>query len=174
MNLVGGWFGAMPVCHGSGGLAAQYRFGARSGASIIILGSVKIVLGLLFASSLVALLGKFPRSLLGIMVIAAGLELVGTGESFNCGARDLWVLREGEGRTEGGLKQRELSERERKERWTVMSMTVAGMLAFRNNGIGFVAGMMCFCSYRLPGWWKEWRRKRRYGVENEAEHLLSS
>ena len=30
MNLFGCWFGAMPVCHGSGGLAAQYRFGARS------------------------------------------------------------------------------------------------------------------------------------------------
>ena len=28
MNLAGCWFGAMPVCHGSGGLAAQYRFGA--------------------------------------------------------------------------------------------------------------------------------------------------
>ena len=28
MNLVGCWFGSMPVCHGSGGLAAQYRFGA--------------------------------------------------------------------------------------------------------------------------------------------------
>jgi hypothetical protein len=29
MNLVGGWFGAMPCCHGSGGLAAQHKFGAR-------------------------------------------------------------------------------------------------------------------------------------------------
>ena len=28
MNIMGCWFGAMPVCHGSGGLAAQYRFGA--------------------------------------------------------------------------------------------------------------------------------------------------
>lgn len=35
INLAACWFGAMPVCHGSGGLAAQYRFGARSGASII-------------------------------------------------------------------------------------------------------------------------------------------
>ena len=28
MNLVGCWFGAMPMCHGAGGLAGQYRFGA--------------------------------------------------------------------------------------------------------------------------------------------------
>ena len=47
MNLFGIWFGAMPVCHGSGGLAAQYRFGARSGASIILLGLVKLLIGLL-------------------------------------------------------------------------------------------------------------------------------
>ncbi|KAK7899876.1 hypothetical protein LTR67_003622 [Exophiala xenobiotica] len=43
MNLLGCWFGAMPVCHGSGGLAAQYRFGARSGASIIFLGLLKLM-----------------------------------------------------------------------------------------------------------------------------------
>jgi MFS superfamily sulfate permease-like transporter len=29
MNLVGCWFGAMPCCHGAGGLAAQHKFGAR-------------------------------------------------------------------------------------------------------------------------------------------------
>ncbi|CAH8277451.1 unnamed protein product [Arabidopsis lyrata] len=34
MNLIGCWFGAMPVCHGAGGLAGQYRFGARSGLSV--------------------------------------------------------------------------------------------------------------------------------------------
>ena len=33
MNIVGCWFGAMPVCHGSGGLAAQYRFGAVCNSS---------------------------------------------------------------------------------------------------------------------------------------------
>ncbi|KAL8636843.1 MAG: hypothetical protein Q9226_009199, partial [Calogaya cf. arnoldii] len=44
MNLIGCWFGSMPVCHGSGGLAAQSRFGARSGASIIFLGVIKLVL----------------------------------------------------------------------------------------------------------------------------------
>ncbi|MCF7643722.1 putative sulfate/molybdate transporter, partial [Acinetobacter johnsonii] len=41
MNLTGTWFGAMPVCHGAGGLAAQFRFGARSGASVILLGLLK-------------------------------------------------------------------------------------------------------------------------------------
>ncbi|KAJ1339742.1 hypothetical protein BSLG_005648 [Batrachochytrium salamandrivorans] len=39
MNLTGGWFGSTPYCHGSGGLAAQYRFGARTGTSVILLAS---------------------------------------------------------------------------------------------------------------------------------------
>jgi hypothetical protein len=150
MNLVGGWFGAMPVCHGSGGLAAQYRFGARSGASIIILGLLKITLGFFFGESLIGLLRVYPRSLLGILVLAAGLELAKVGESLNQGARDLWVVpeasgdhRPGENRNERHKEQRSLSNEERKQRWNVMLMTIGGMLAFKNAAVGFLAGMMC-------------------------------
>ncbi|KHN96350.1 uncharacterized protein MAM_05639 [Metarhizium album ARSEF 1941] len=75
MNLAGTWFGAMPVCHGAGGLAAQWRFGARSGASVIFLGVAKLILGLVFGDTLIGLLKSYPRSILGIMVLAAGLEL---------------------------------------------------------------------------------------------------
>lgn len=45
MNLVGCWFGAMPVCHGAGGLAAQHVFGARGGGAVVLLGATKIGLG---------------------------------------------------------------------------------------------------------------------------------
>jgi len=149
MNLIGGWFGAMPVCHGSGGLAAQFRFGARSGASVMLLGLFKILLGICFGESLVQLLRAYPKSLLGIMVLAAGLELAKVGESLNHGARDLDL---GDEHTSPEQQQqRELGEKERKERWNVMFMTVGGLLAFRNDGVGFVAGMLCHWSYRyLP------------------------
>src|SRR3989339_526866 len=30
-NIIAGFFGGMPVCHGSGGLTAHYSFGARTG-----------------------------------------------------------------------------------------------------------------------------------------------
>lgn len=53
---------------GSGGLAAQHRFGARSGASVMIFGLFKVAVGLMFGNSLTSLLQKFPKSLLGIMV----------------------------------------------------------------------------------------------------------
>jgi hypothetical protein len=33
MNLVLCWLGAMPMCHGAGGLSGQYLFGARGGTS---------------------------------------------------------------------------------------------------------------------------------------------
>ena len=44
MNLIGCCFGAMPVCHGAGGLAAQHSFGARRGVSMVFLGLLKMVL----------------------------------------------------------------------------------------------------------------------------------
>ncbi|KAL4808780.1 hypothetical protein BDV18DRAFT_133192 [Aspergillus unguis] len=155
MNLVGVWFGAMPVCHGSGGLAAQYRFGARSGASVIFLGAVKLVLGLVFGESLVALLRRFPVALLAVMVIAAGLELVRVGESLNTpGARDL----DGESGS--------LDENERTKRWMVMMVTVGLLVGFKNDAIGFVAGMLCYWAYELPGYVE--KAKRRWSSRREG------
>jgi len=48
MNLFCVPLGGIPMCHGAGGLAAQYRFGARTGGSVIILGILKIAAGFLF------------------------------------------------------------------------------------------------------------------------------
>ncbi|KAI9663779.1 MAG: hypothetical protein M1821_007269 [Bathelium mastoideum] len=174
MNLVGCWFGAMPVCHGSGGLAAQYRFGARSGASIIFLGFLKLLLGLFVGEGLVRLLQGFPKALLGIMVIAAGVELAKVGESLNAGARDLWEdaehssSQDDEESNSFGLKRaRDPSEEERKERWMVMMMTIAGLLAFRNDAVGFIAGMLCHWTFHPPirrGFWG--RRERHWDLSH--------
>ncbi|MER3416861.1 MAG: sulfate transporter [Gemmataceae bacterium] len=75
MNLVGCWFGAMPMCHGAGGLAGQYRFGARTNGSILFLGTVKMLLAVFLGVSLLALCRVFPRSILAVMLGVAGLEL---------------------------------------------------------------------------------------------------
>jgi MFS superfamily sulfate permease-like transporter len=75
MNLASGWFGAMPMCHGAGGLAGQYRFGARTSASILFLGSVKLLLAVFFGGSLLALLHIYPNSILGVLLAISGLEL---------------------------------------------------------------------------------------------------
>jgi hypothetical protein len=182
MNLIGGWFGAMPVCHGSGGLAAQFRFGARSGASVIMLGLFKIALGLSFGESLVRLIREYPKGLLGVMVLAAGLELAKVGENLNHGARDLWEAEEtGLSNQTGSCtrSRRGLSDEERTQRWTVMFMTIGGLLAFKNVGVGFIAGMLCHYAFQLPGLrfplWTRGRMSRRLAaVGGENGHLLSS
>lgn len=162
MNLVGCWFGGMPTCHGSGGLAAQYKFGARSGASIIFLGLIKLLLGLIFGNSLTSLLNKFPTALLTVMVIAAGLELASVGESLNSPnrARDL--------RKEGS-ETRKVSETESKERWTVMMITAGLLLAFKNDAVGFLAGLCCHYSYWLA---HRWERRRGDSDDSEQRPLL--
>lgn len=60
MNLAGCALGVMPCCHGAGGLAAHYHFGARRGAAVAFLGLCKLFLGLVFGGSLLTLLRKFP------------------------------------------------------------------------------------------------------------------
>ena len=160
MNLVGAWFGSMPVCHGSGGLAAQYRFGARSGVSIIFLGLLKVILGLFSGGLSPDALSKFSTGLLAVMVIAAGLELASVGESLNsAGARDLTIhLEDNHDTTLAGdsgndKKMKDVTNEEKKRRWAVMLITVAGILAFRNDAVGFLAGMLCHWSFRLQDRW---------------------
>ncbi len=75
MNLISCWFGGMPMCHGSGGLAAQYHFGARTGGSVVFLGGMKMAVGVAAATALLAPLRNFPHSILGALLVFAGLEL---------------------------------------------------------------------------------------------------
>lgn len=83
MNLVGCWFGAMPVCHGAGGLAGQYRFGGRSGLSVVFLGVGKLVLGLVFGNSFGRILSRFPIGILGVLLLFAGVELAMASRDMN-------------------------------------------------------------------------------------------
>ncbi|KAK4790580.1 hypothetical protein SAY86_017884 [Trapa natans] len=83
MNFVGCWFGAMPVCHGAGGLAGQYRFGARTGLSVVFLGIGKLVLGLVFGNSFVRVLSQFPIGILGVLLLFAGIELAMASRDMN-------------------------------------------------------------------------------------------
>ena len=75
MNLVGCWFGAMPMCHGSGGLAGQYHFGARTGGSVVMLGLAKVLLAVALGNTAIIFLKYYPKSVLGILLIFSGLEL---------------------------------------------------------------------------------------------------
>jgi SulP family sulfate permease len=74
-NLPTGWFGGVPMCHGTGGLAAHYRFGARTGGAPLMIGAFFVVLALAFGEAGMTLLTLIPNSVLGVLLIFAGLEL---------------------------------------------------------------------------------------------------
>ena len=69
MNLINPFFVGMPLCHGSGGLMAQYAFGARTGGSMILEGIMELFLGLFFSETLFILFTEFPMAILGAMLI---------------------------------------------------------------------------------------------------------
>ncbi|KAF1858667.1 hypothetical protein Lal_00044700 [Lupinus albus] len=83
MNLLGTWFGAMPCCHGAGGLSGQYKFGGRSGACVAFLGASKLILGLVLGTSLAHILNQFPSTILGVLLLFAGIELAMCSRDMN-------------------------------------------------------------------------------------------
>jgi SulP family sulfate permease len=68
-------FGGMPVCHGAGGLAAHYRFGARTAGSNIMIGIIFLILAILFGKHALAIIYLIPMSVLGILLVFAGSQL---------------------------------------------------------------------------------------------------
>ena len=76
MNLVNPFFGGVPTCHGSGGMVGHYTFGARTGGSIIIYGSIFLVLGLFFAGGFQQVVQVFPLPMLGVLLLFEGAALM--------------------------------------------------------------------------------------------------
>lgn len=73
-NLVSGFVGGMPFCHGAGGMTAHYKFGARTGGSNLIIGSVMIAAALVMGKSAMALMSVIPLGVYGILLIYLGIE----------------------------------------------------------------------------------------------------
>jgi SulP family sulfate permease len=69
------FLGGMPMCHGAGGLAAHYRFGARTGGSNLIIGGILLVLALSLGENLVGVFNLLPDSILGVLLVFAGIQL---------------------------------------------------------------------------------------------------
>ncbi|MEN6516819.1 MAG: putative sulfate/molybdate transporter [Methanospirillum sp.] len=77
MNLVAVPLGGIPMCHGAGGLAAQYRFGGRTGWSNAIAGLVLVLIAV-FAGSAGAV-ALFPTGLLAALLLVVALEIARAG-----------------------------------------------------------------------------------------------
>ena len=76
MNLLNPFLGGVPTCHGSGGMVGHYTFGARTGGSIIIYGSIFITLGLFFGNGFQQVVQVFPLPLLGVLLMFEGAALI--------------------------------------------------------------------------------------------------
>jgi SulP family sulfate permease len=107
--------GGMPLCHGAGGLAAHYRFGARTAGSNLMIGGLLLLLALILGEDIVALLHLLPLSILGVLLVFAGAQLA------------LTIL---------DLK-------DRKELFT--AVLILGITLAANLAAGFIAGLIVAC-----------------------------
>ena len=76
MNLINPFFGGIPTCHGAGGLAGHYTFGARTGGSVIIYGLIYLLTGLFFGGVFEEVVKVFPFPILGVILLFEGLALM--------------------------------------------------------------------------------------------------
>lgn len=130
-NLAAGALGGMPVCHGSGGLTAHYRFGARTGGSVLFLGTVLLALALGFGPSMAGFCSLIPAPVLGALLVYVGA------------AHCLLIL--------------DVSGR---WNWTVVLATggVAGIL--NHNGYGLTAGVAVLAAQYVAHRWQTRSRRR--------------
>jgi SulP family sulfate permease len=76
VNLVSAMVMGSPLCHGSGGITAHYRFGARTPKSSYAIGGVCILLAL-FGRAAVSILNLIPVAVLGVFLVYVGLQHAG-------------------------------------------------------------------------------------------------
>jgi len=74
-NFMSFCLGGMPLCHGAGGLAAHYRFGARTAGSNMMIGLIFVLLALVLGSNIIKVFNLLPMSILGVLLVFAGSQL---------------------------------------------------------------------------------------------------
>lgn len=74
-NILSSLMGGIPVCHGCGGLAGHYAFGGRTGGSVIIYGSLYILIGFMGGFILDKFIHNFPLPLLGVILLCEASTL---------------------------------------------------------------------------------------------------
>lgn len=73
VNILSGSIMSAPLCHGSGGVTAHYRFGARTPKSSYVIGGICILLAL-FGRAAVGLLKLIPTGVLGVFLVYVGIQ----------------------------------------------------------------------------------------------------
>jgi SulP family sulfate permease len=110
-NILSFLLGGMPLCHGAGGLAAHYRFGARTAGSNLMIGIIFVLLAIFLGGHALSILYLLPMAALGVLLLFAGSQLA------------LTIL----------------DIRERKDLF--VSMMVLGITLASNLAVGFITGI---------------------------------
>jgi hypothetical protein len=76
MNLVNPFFGGVPTCHGSGGMAGHYTFGGRTGGSVVLYGLLYLLVGLFLSAAFGDVVLLFPKPVLGVILFVEALALM--------------------------------------------------------------------------------------------------
>jgi predicted benzoate:H+ symporter BenE len=92
MNLISTFIGGIPMCHGAGGMAGHIRFGARTGGALVILGVIVLFTGLFLSDSVSLIFQVFPRSILGVILFFAGVELALVVKDVKLKKQNLFIL----------------------------------------------------------------------------------
>lgn len=111
-NLFSFIVGGIALCHGAGGLAAHYRFGARTAGSNIIIGVLFLLLAVFLGVHSIAVINLIPMAILGVLLLFAGSQLT------------LTVI---------DLKER---------RDMFVALLILGVTLASNLAVGFVAGIV--------------------------------
>jgi hypothetical protein len=76
MNLVNPFFSGVPTCHGAGGMVGHYTFGGRTGGSVVLYGSLYLVIGLFFSGSFGEVVHLFPKPVLGVILFFEAIAII--------------------------------------------------------------------------------------------------
>jgi len=120
LNVGSSLIGGVPMCHGAGGLAGHVRFGARTGGAPVILGILLLILALFMSDSVATLFRLFPLPILGVILLAAGVELM-RNAGWPAGTRS-----------------------------ARLTMLVTAALCLWHIGLAFIAGLALQFAFRLP------------------------
>jgi hypothetical protein len=92
MNLINPFFGGVPTCHGSGGIAGHYAFGARTGGSAVIDGLLYLILGLFFSAGFHQAINLFPKPVLGVILFFEALVLMRLVRDMTAAVKDFSIV----------------------------------------------------------------------------------
>lgn len=74
VNMGAGLLGGMPICHGSGGLTAHFRLGARTGGAALLIGVPILAMAIFLDGNIVPIFSLIPYAVLGVLVVFVGVQ----------------------------------------------------------------------------------------------------